>query len=342
MIQTGSGHAIDANLPPVEPAGASLITDVAGLAKSITVVISHAGAPHVRPGKSLDFSRTFASIPASRIALCLVRRLLYPGARSLMKRIILTTLVLSTAAACTSKSTPTREQYDDTAQAIASTTATGSSGSGSGSGGGDVASMSDSVTIAQGTMPSGFSLMGDGHFHGTRLGVDYNYAITCKSITGAVGLCGPTADQATVEVAWSGNLDTANVDASVTRNGSWSIVGLQSDTATFNGDSSFTFDATLTSIFRPGVTATYSFDASASYKAIRISTQQRQIIDGAASFDLSAHAQVTGTAKNDSEASFDVHAAITFHADHTADLVLDATQHYSLNLNTGVVIRVGQ
>jgi hypothetical protein len=257
-----------------------------------------------------------------------------------MKRILLTTLALSTAAACSSKSTPTREQYDDTAQAIASTTATGSSGSSSG--GGDVASMSDSVTLAQGAMPSGFSLNGQGQFQGTHLGLNYNYAITCKSVAGIVGLCSSTTDSAKVDVSWSGNLDTANVDASVTRDGSWSITGLQTDTATFNGDSSFSFDATLTSIFRPGVTATYSFDASASYKAIRISTAQRQVIDGAATFDLSAHAQVTGTAKNDSDAEFDVHAEITFHADHTADLVLDANQHYSLNLNTGVVIRVGQ
>ena len=143
---------------------------------------------------------------------------------------------------------------------------------------------------------------------------------------------------ASVDVSWSGNLDTANVDASVSRDGSWSVTGLQSDTATFSGDSSFSFDATLQSIFRPGVTATYTFDASASYHNVHISTQQRQIIDGSASFDIAADAKVTGTSK-DSEASFDVHAQITFHADHTADLVLDGNQHYSLNLTTGGVAR---
>ena len=134
-------------------------------------------------------------------------------------------------------SPPTPEQYDDTAQAIASATAPSG-------GGGDVASMTDTVTISLGAMPSGFSLMGNGHFHGSRLGLDYDYAITCKNVAGAVGLCGPTTDQATVDVSWSGNLDTANVDASVTRNGSWSVSGLQSDTATFNGDSSFSLDTT--------------------------------------------------------------------------------------------------
>lgn len=76
----------------------------------------------------------------------------------------------SALAACTSSSSqPTPEQYDDTAQAIASTTATSG-------GGGDVASMADTVTISLGAMPAGFSLTGNGHFHGNRLGIDYDSA----------------------------------------------------------------------------------------------------------------------------------------------------------------------
>jgi hypothetical protein len=249
-----------------------------------------------------------------------------------MNRITWILLGSSLVACSSSSSPPTPEQYDDTAQAIASATAPSG-------GGGDVASMTDTVTISLGAMPSGFSLMGNGHFHGNRLGLDYDYAITCKNLAGTAGLCGPTTDQASVDVSWSGNLDTDNVDASVSRDGSWSVTGLQSDTATFSGESSFSFDATLQSIFRPGVTATYTFDASASYKAIHISTQQRQIIDGSASFDLSAHHQVTGAGASNVDASFDVHAEITFHADRTADLVLDGSQHYSLDLSTGGVAR---
>ncbi|HET7504793.1 MAG TPA: hypothetical protein VFK02_27410 [Kofleriaceae bacterium] len=248
-----------------------------------------------------------------------------------MKRIILITLGSVLAACSSSSKQATPEQYDDTAQAIASTTATGN-------GGGDVASMADTVTISLGAVPQGFTLMGDGHFQGSRLGVDYSYAITCKSLAGVVGACGPTTDQATVDVAWSGTLATANLDASVSRNGSWSVAGLQTDTATFSGDSTFSFDATVHSIFRPGVTATYTFDASASYDAIRIATADRHIIDGSASFDVSAHSQVTGAGSNDSEASFEVHAELTFHADHTASLVLDGSRSYTLDLTTGLVV----
>jgi hypothetical protein len=255
-----------------------------------------------------------------------------------MNRIAFITLGLGlVTAACSSSSTkPTTAEYDDTAQAIASTTSTTNGNNSSG----DVASMADTVSLSLGVLPQGISLMGDGHFHGSRLGVDYNYSLTCKTAAGVTGLCGPTTDQATVVVAWSGNLSSTAVDASVTRNGSWTITGLQGDTATFAGDSSFTFDATLRSVFRPGVTATYSFDASASYDAVKISTQQRQVIAGSAAFDITAHHTVTGSGSNNVDASFEVHAAITFHADHTADLTLDGSQHYSLNLTTGVVARV--
>lgn len=243
-------------------------------------------------------------------------------------------LLGSAITACSSSSNePTAEQYDDTAQAIASQTSTSG-------GGGDVASMSDSVHIALGNMPLGFSLQADGRFHGSRLGVAYTYDIECKNLAGAVlNLCDGTTNEASVEVNWSGELDSANVDASVTRSGSWKITGLQTGTATFTGEGDFSFDTTLRSIFRPGVTATYEFDASASYNAVKIATQDRKVVEGSASFDVSARATVTGT-DNDVDASFDVHADITFRADHKADLVLDGDRRYSLDLATGLVIRV--
>ena len=250
-----------------------------------------------------------------------------------MNRITLITLGSAIAACSSPSNQATPEQYDDTAQAIATTTATGG-------GGGDVASMADSVSIALGTLPLGFSLQGDGQIQGTRLGVDYSYTITCKSLAGVVGVCGPTTDQATVDVAWSGSLLSQNLDAAVMRDGSWTVTGLSTDTATFSGDSTFSFDATLRSIFRPDVTATYAFDASASYDAVRIATQERQVIDGMASFDLSAHSTVTGAGSSNVDATFDVHAEITFHADHTAALVLDGSRRYSIDLATGLVVRV--
>jgi hypothetical protein len=255
-----------------------------------------------------------------------------------MNRITLVTLGITlgsalTLGACSSSKQASPEEYDDTAQAIGGTVATGG-------GGGDVASMTDSVKIALGAMPGGFAVTADGHIQGSRLGLDYSYAITCKNLTGTtLTTCDPTTNQAQVDVAWSGNLDTPNLDAAVTRNGTWSVTGLQTDTATFSGDSTFSFDATLTSIFRPGVTATYEFDATASYQAIRVATADHRVIDGAATFDVTAHHTVTGS-RRDVDASFEVHAELTLHTDHTAQLVLDGTRHYSISLETGLVVRV--
>jgi hypothetical protein len=48
---------------------------------------------------------------------------------------------------------------------------------------------------------------------------------------------------------------------------------------------------------------------------------------------------VTG-GRRDVDASFEVHAELTLHTDHTAQLVLDGTRHYSISLETGLVVRV--
>ena len=111
----------------------------------------------------------------------MVHSLLLGSPEDPKNRITMLTLGLATAACSSSANQPTPAEYDDTAQAIASTTSTSNGGS---SAGGDVASMADTVSLSLGVMPQGISLMGDGHFHGSRLGVDYNYSLTCKSVAG--------------------------------------------------------------------------------------------------------------------------------------------------------------
>ncbi len=240
------------------------------------------------------------------------------------------------AAACSTSTTNdelTAEDYDDTAQAISSAAA----GDGNG---GDLASMSDSASIALGVLPFGFTLGGNGEINGNRLGVAFSYSIRCEDANGvALSPCDDRTDSADVDVAWSGTLDTSHFDASVQRDGSWSIRGLQSDVVTFDGDSSFSYDATLLSIFRPGAEASFSFDASASYDAVAIDGDTHDAIDGTATFAIDARKIVTGTA-NDVDKSFSVDATIEFHADRTATVTLDGDHVYTLNTATGVVIRV--
>lgn len=256
-----------------------------------------------------------------------------------MKRTTLITFGLSIAA-CTSSSTSspqpaTAADYEDTAQAIASSTVTGQGGA---TGAGDIFAMADALSIARGRLPIGFALRSDGRIHGDHLGIDNSFVVTCKDAAGTVqAACGPTTDSATVDVKWTGSITTPNFMASVDREGTWTITGLQGATATFNGNSSFSFDMTLNSIFHPGVTSTDTFDNTATYDAITVTTADHQITGGSASFEVKGHRTVTGTptGKNDVDKSFDVKAVLTFNADHTATLVLDGTQTFTIDLLTG-------
>jgi hypothetical protein len=256
-----------------------------------------------------------------------------------MNRTTLITLGLSIAA-CSSSSTSqpaTSADYEDTAQAIASSTATGSGGA---IGAGDIVAIRDAVSIATGKLPLGFASGHDGRIHGNRMGVDNAFAITCKDAAGTVlAKCNNTTDSATVEILWKGSIETPNFSASVDREGTLTLTGLQSATATFSGDSSFSFETTLTSVFHQGVTSTASFDFTASYDAIQIAMQPREITGGSATFEVKAHRTVTGTpmGSKDVDKSFDVHAVLTFNGDQTATLVLDGTQTFTIDLRTGKV-----
>jgi hypothetical protein len=257
-----------------------------------------------------------------------------------MKRITWITFSLSIAACSSSSMTPpSPADYDDAAQTIAAQAATQSGG---GVGGGEVLAMADSVSIALGRLPLGFLRADDGRIRGSRMGVDHTFTVTCTDAAGAaLERCDRTTDSATVEVKLSGELAAPNLTASIDRAGSWTITGLQSATATFNGDSSFSLDTTLTSIFREGVTSTLTLDATASYDAITIATADRKITGGSASFDLQAHRTVTGTpmGSHDVDKSFEIHAELTFNGDQTATLVLDGRHTFTIDLETGRVRR---
>ena len=91
----------------------------------------------------------------------------------------------------------------------------------------------------------------------------------------------------------------------------------------------------------PGNLTPGTFDATAAYNAITIATKDSSITGGSASFDVKAHRTVTGTdmAKGDVDKSFEVHADLTFNADNTATLVLDGTQTFTIDLDTGKITK---
>jgi hypothetical protein len=277
-----------------------------------------------------------------------------------MNRTSLITLGLSLAACSSSPtqsttSAPTTADYDDAAQTIAASTVTGT-GNGAGGGGnsdtgdlsfGDVLVFRDAVSLAHGRLPLGFLRDTNGHCHGNRMGVSQDFTITCKDAAGAaLAKCDSTTDSATVTVMSKGDIQTPNLTSSVDREANFTITGLQSATAQFDGDSSFSLDTSLTSVFHQGAMSTLTFDATASYKAITITTADRQVTGGTANFEVKAHRTVTGTGSgsgsdnHDVDKSFDVTAALTFNADKTATLVLDGMHTFTIDLTTGKVTKV--
>jgi len=219
----------------------------------------------------------------------------------------------------------TEDEYNDVAQAIGSTTSTGS-------GGGEVGSFSDTAMLATGQMPAGLSAAGSGHFAGTHLGLDYDYQITCSPAP-----CGAATDSAEVKVSWSGSLDLPSLQASIDRNGDWTLTGVQSGTATFSGEGSFSFDIAVQSIFRTA-SASYHLDYNATYSAVLINVATRKPIGGSIHYQISAEHDASGP-HGSASGNFDIDAVVTFSANGTATLTLDGSHHYTINLSNGIVTK---
>ena len=249
-----------------------------------------------------------------------------------MNRLIV--LVSVFGAACSSSTQPTQADYDDTAQQLGSTTSTGG-------GGGEVGSMADVVSLSTGTPVDGFTVDASGKITGTHVGLTYDYTLTCKDSGGNVlPVCTSLTNSADAMITWSGMLTLPNLTASVDRTGSWSVTGLQTATATFSGTGSFTFDATVMSIFRP-VTAMYNLSADATYDSVLVATATKQPIGGDIHYDVTASASTTNTGNgDDSSAKFDISADVAFASNGTATLTLDGSHTYTIDTSTGVVVKV--
>ena len=234
---------------------------------------------------------------------------------------------LALIAACNTdhSSNITQDEYDAAAQSVGSSTA-------SGGGGGDTGAMADVVAIAKGDMPLGFTVDASGNITGSHLGVTYSYTLTCKDAAGTtLAVCGSTTDSANATLMWSGMLSLPNFTTSVTRDGSWSIAGLQSATAQFDGTGTFTYDS---AIANPD--ASYHFAYDATYDAVLVDTSTELATGGTIHYAIDA----TRSANGSDEQSFSLDADVTINGNSSATIVLDGSHEYTLNLMTGVVVRV--
>jgi hypothetical protein len=238
------------------------------------------------------------------------------------------------AAACLtgcSQDQATEADYDDVAQALTAVVSTGNDG-------GEVGALSDSVSIALGSSDLSIQASAAGKFKSSHLGLEYDYAISCKDGAGTKqDKCGKTTDSADVAVKWSGELGLPHLTASVSRDGSWQLSKLQSDVAQLSGDSDFVLDAKVESLFR-SVTRSYHVGYSAKYADVTFDLAARRITGGKATYSIDAERTATGP-RRESEAQFSMDGVLTFAADGTATLTLDRSFSYKIDPATGVMVK---
>lgn len=235
---------------------------------------------------------------------------------------------LAALTGCSGREKYTDEDYDDVATAVGALVGNGSAG--------ETTSMEDSIEIATGAIESNLSNMGSGAWQGQRAGLTYDYEVICKDADGASQTeCDETTDSANLVLSWSGNLDLPHYDASIDRTGDWTLSGLQTDTAVFNGHGSFDVATEFTGWFRP-ITRTFELDYDAQYDGVTFDRLSRRFTGGMIHYDVSAQRTVTGT-NNEREATIDVNVDVELLGDGSAHISVDGVRNYDLDLSTGQV-----
>lgn len=245
-----------------------------------------------------------------------------------MKRLLPTCLIAATSfAGCAGTDTPTEADYDDVAQALTAVVVTDNEG-------GEVGAMVDASSIAQGDGRITLQLDASGKYTGNHLGLDYAYTATCSNAEGAPQTaCDKTSESADVGVSFSGELTLPRLTAAVVREGSWQLSGLQTDQVTFAGNSEFTLDTQLESLFRDAARA-YRLNYVANYDGIVLDKATRRVVSGKVTYNIDSERMVTGS-RRESEAQFNIDGVLEFKADGTASLTLDGAHTYNVHMGSG-------
>ncbi len=228
--------------------------------------------------------------------------------------------------------TATRNDYDNVAQTTAALLIQAS-------GGGEVDSMYDSASLAVGITPAGVTADGSASFGDAHAGVDYSLTVSCTDASGApLPACGPKTSTAQASVSWSGNLTLPpDFTGTVTRQGTWTLSGVKTTTATFDGSSSFDLSAQFTSVFY-GAHASVDLMYTASYNAVTYSTVAHHATGGSIDYSIATSGGAS-TPRAQGAGTFAMDAHVVFNPDGSATLTLDGSYQYKV-LAGGVVLKI--
>jgi hypothetical protein len=246
-----------------------------------------------------------------------------------MQRLIGIPAILLFGAACGEE--PSEEDYDDVATSVGALVSDNS--------GGEAEAAEDAVVAASGAMPAGFTKSGAGTLTGRRGTVDYSFELDCRDAQGAQQIaCDDATDSAHLVLHWTGDVDTARWDASIVRDGDWTLTAIQSGTAVLDGTGSFDVDSSFMALYRP-VSSSLILAYDARYEGVQIRTSDRVILGGKAYYNIDAErsSERRGETKN---GSFHIAAEVTFTGNGTADILLDDARRYTVDFENGTVERV--
>lgn len=255
-----------------------------------------------------------------------IRALLGPWGMRRSKRLL--TIISASALLLAACGRPTNEEYDDVAVSVGALV--------SDSSGGEAEAARDAVAVATGDMPAGLTASGAGTITGQRGSLDYSFEVTCRDGAGqTMTECTDLADEAHLILHWEGEVDTARWNATLVRDGDWTLTDIQSGTAIFDGTGRFDVDSEFMALYRP-VSKAFQLDYDASYDGVQIRTSDRVIVGGKARYEIHAQRMESRRGRTRDRA-FDVVADVTFEGENQATVVLDDLRTYRVDLTTGSV-----
>ena len=243
--------------------------------------------------------------------------------------ITLTAFTVVAAACGGTDEAMTDQDYDDIAAATASIVTED---------GGEIEGMNDAVDTATGQPPVLLSQSGAGTWTGQRGQIDYAYTFECRDNQGQVQTeCSLATEQASLQLSWEGEIETARRYASLERDGSWALSGLTSNVVTFAGTGSYSVDSEFMALERP-VMRSFALSYQADYRNVTYDRTMRRPVGGSIQYQVDA-GRTEARRFQDVEASFQVTVDVTFASDGTATVIIDGDRSYLITLADGSVVK---
>ncbi|MEO1230153.1 MAG: hypothetical protein AAFZ18_14720 [Myxococcota bacterium] len=242
------------------------------------------------------------------------------------KPVLLLAFGLAAASFSACAQEPSDEDYNDIASAIGALTADGS--------GAETDMLEDVADLASG-VASGLTESAGGMWTGTRGGVRFAYAVECRDSEGAVLVRCEGARSASVRSEVEGNVTTARRDGSFRTTRDWDLTGIGTGKVTFNAEGTLSSQAQFMALIRPEMRS-WMLEASVEHVDVVWDASVDQIASGTILWEISAERERT-TRNRSVETSLRASGELIFLGNRAAQLTLDGTRVYSVDLIGGTV-----